>query len=71
MGPQQKNWIDQNNSKPQRPEVLKEELKNIENRRGEHMEIKAYLAEEQGNEEITDHFKVKEFACKDGTPYIS
>lgn len=34
------------------------------------MEIKAYLAEEQGNEKITDHFKVKEFACKDGTPIV-
>ena len=30
------------------------------------MEIKAYLAGEQGNEQVTDHFKVKEFACKDG-----
>ena len=28
------------------------------------MEIKAYLAEAQGNEQITEHFKVKEFALK-------
>ena len=34
------------------------------------MEIKAYVVEEQGNEQITDHFKVKEFACKDGTPIV-
>nr|DAX09249.1 MAG TPA: peptidase [Microviridae sp.] len=34
------------------------------------MEIKAYVAEEQGNEQVTDHFKVKEFACKDGTPIV-
>lgn len=34
------------------------------------MEIKAYVVEEQGNEQITDHFKVKEFACKDKTPIV-
>lgn len=34
------------------------------------MEIKAYVVNEQGNEKITDHFKVKEFACKDGTPIV-
>ena len=34
------------------------------------MEIKAYVAAEQGNEQVTDHFKVKEFACKDGTPIV-
>ena len=34
------------------------------------MEIKAYVVEEQGNEQVTDHFKVKEFACKDGTPIV-
>ena len=34
------------------------------------MEIKAYLAKEQGNEQVTNHFKVKEFACKDGSPIV-
>jgi hypothetical protein len=34
------------------------------------MEIKAYVMEAQGNENITSHFKVKEFACKDGTPIV-
>lgn len=34
------------------------------------MEIKAYVVEKQGNEQVTDHFKVKEFACKDGTPIV-
>ena len=34
------------------------------------MEIKAYVVDQQGNEKITDHFKVKEFACKDKTPIV-
>lgn len=34
------------------------------------MEIKAYLMETQKNEKITEHFKVKEFACKDGSPIV-
>ena len=34
------------------------------------MEIKAYVVDQQGNEQITDHFKVKEFACKDKTPIV-
>lgn len=34
------------------------------------MEIKAYVMKEQENEKITSHFKVKEFACKDGTPIV-
>lgn len=34
------------------------------------MEIKVYLAKEQEDKKITDHFKVKEFACKDGTPIV-
>lgn len=34
------------------------------------MEIKSYVVEKQGNEQITEHFKVKEFACKDGTPIV-
>lgn len=34
------------------------------------MGIKVYVMEEKGNENITDHFKVKEFACKDGTPIV-
>lgn len=34
------------------------------------MEIKVYVMKEQANEKITSHFKVKEFACKDGTPIV-
>lgn len=34
------------------------------------MEIKAYVMEEQGNVKVAEHFKVKEFACKDGTPIV-
>lgn len=34
------------------------------------MEIKAYVMKKQANEKITSHFKVKEFACKDGTPIV-
>ena len=34
------------------------------------MEIKAYVMENQGNVKITDHFRVKEFACKDNTPIV-
>lgn len=34
------------------------------------MEIKAYVMKDQANEKITSHFKVKEFACKDGTPIV-
>lgn len=34
------------------------------------MEIKAYVVDQQGNEKITEHFKVREFACKDGTPIV-
>lgn len=34
------------------------------------MEIKAYVVEKQANEKITEHFAVKEFACKDGTPIV-
>lgn len=34
------------------------------------MEIKAYVMKEQANKKITSHFKVKEFACKDGTPIV-
>ena len=34
------------------------------------MEIKAYVVETEGNKSVTDHFKVKEFACKDGTPIV-
>jgi uncharacterized protein YcbK (DUF882 family) len=32
--------------------------------------IKSYVVPEQGNIEITKHFKVKEFACKDGSPIV-
>ena len=34
------------------------------------MEIKAYVLDEQANVKITEHFKVKEFACKDGSPIV-
>lgn len=34
------------------------------------MEIKAYIADEQANLKITEHFKVKEYACKDGSPIV-
>lgn len=34
------------------------------------MEIKAYILDEQANLKITEHFKVKEFACKDGSPIV-
>lgn len=34
------------------------------------MEIKAYVMETQGNVKITNHFRVKEFACKDNTPIV-
>ena len=34
------------------------------------MEIKAYVLDEQADDKITKHFKVKEFACKDGSPIV-
>ena len=34
------------------------------------MEIKAYILDEQANHKITEHFKVKEFACKDGSTIV-
>lgn len=34
------------------------------------MEIKAYILDEQANDKITEYFKVKEFACKDGSPIV-
>lgn len=34
------------------------------------MNIKSYLADTDGNVKITEHFKVKEFACKDGSPIV-
>lgn len=34
------------------------------------MEIKAYILDEQADVKITKHFKVKEFACKDGSPIV-
>lgn len=34
------------------------------------MEIKAYVLDEQADVKITEHFKVKEFACKDGSPIV-
>lgn len=32
--------------------------------------IKSYIVETEGNEELGKHFKVKEFACKDGSPVV-
>lgn len=32
--------------------------------------IKSYIMPEDGNIKITKHFKVKEFACKDGSPVV-
>ena len=32
--------------------------------------IKCYMLNRNGNEQLTKHFKVKEFACKDGSPVI-
>ena len=32
--------------------------------------IKSYIIDTDGNMQLTRHFKVKEFACKDGTPVV-
>ena len=32
--------------------------------------IKSYILNRDGNEQLTKHFKVKEFACKDGSPVV-
>lgn len=32
--------------------------------------IKSYIVETEGNTQIAKHFKVKEFACKDGSPVV-
>lgn len=32
--------------------------------------IKDYLVSKNGNEDLSKHFKVKEFACKDGTDFL-
>lgn len=34
------------------------------------MSIKSYLANTDGNVKLARHFKVKEFACKDGSPVV-
>lgn len=34
------------------------------------MSIKSYIIEKEGNEKIGQHFKVKEFACKDGSQVV-
>ena len=34
------------------------------------MNIKSYIVDTDGNEKITKHFKVKAFACKDGSPVV-
>ena len=38
--------------------------------RKERAMIKSYLVNTDGNEQIAKHFKVKEFACKDGSPVV-
>lgn len=32
--------------------------------------IKSYIMDEEGNVQIEKHFRVKEFACKDGSPVV-
>lgn len=32
--------------------------------------IKSYIVETEGNKALGKHFKVKEFACKDGSPIV-
>ena len=32
--------------------------------------LKSYILDTDGNEKISEHFKVKEFACKDGSPIV-
>ena len=32
--------------------------------------IKSYIVDKDGNEQLTRHFKVKEFACKDGSQVV-
>ena len=34
------------------------------------MSIKSYINDTEGNNQLTKHFKVKEFACKDGSPIV-
>ena len=34
------------------------------------MSIKSYLVNTDGNVQLARHFKVKEFACKDGSPVV-
>ena len=34
------------------------------------MSIKSYIVETDSNAKIGKHFKVKEFACKDGSPVV-
>lgn len=34
------------------------------------MRIKSYIMDTDGNFQIAKHFKVKEFACKDGSPVV-
>ena len=45
--------------------------RNILHRKGELTKmIKCYIMDTDGNEKIGQHFKVKEFACKDGSPVV-
>lgn len=34
------------------------------------MSIKSYIMDTEGNVQIAKHFKVREFACKDGSPVV-
>lgn len=43
----------------------------IDNRkRGKAMSIKSYIMDKNANEKVGQHFKVKEFACKDGSQVV-
>lgn len=39
-------------------------------KRGVDKMIRSYIIETDGNKQIETHFKVKEFACKDGSPVV-
>lgn len=46
------------------------EPQNLEKKIGEEVMIVSYIAEKEGNVEVKRYFRVKEFACKDGTPVV-
>lgn len=45
-------------------------VENKQSRRGLTKMIKSYIMDTDGNEKIGKHFKVKEFACKDGSQVV-